>query len=63
MRESDRLFVAYPEGFKIELFAESESRFFLKLRSYRFVFTKGEGQTAQLEIVEGEETFRSKRIK
>ena len=60
MRESDRLFVAYPEGFKIELFAESESRFFLKIRPYQFVFTKGEGQTAQLEIVEGGEIFHSK---
>ena len=62
-REGDRLFVTFPEGPKMELFAESESRFFLKIRPYQFVFTKREGQTAQLEIVEGEETFHSKRIK
>lgn len=36
-----------------ELFAESESRFFLKIRPYDFVFTKAEGQTPFLEIVEG----------
>ena len=62
-REGDRLFITYPTGSKIELFAESESRFFLKIRPYQLVFTKGEGQTAQLKIVEGEETFHSKRIK
>ena len=62
-REGDRLFVTQTKGSKTELFAESESRFFLKMRPYQLVFTKGEGQTAQLEIVEGEKTYHSKRIK
>lgn len=62
-REGDRLFITHPTGSKLELFAESESRFFLKIRPYQLIFTKGEGQTAQLEIVEGDETFLSKRIK
>ena len=61
-REGDRLFFTRPEGHKLELFAESESRFFLKIRPYVLTFTKPEGQTAQLEITEGDETFHSKRI-
>ena len=62
-REGDRLFMTHPTGSKLELFAESESRFFLKIRPYQLIFTKAEGQAAQLEIVEDGETFHSKRIK
>jgi CubicO group peptidase (beta-lactamase class C family) len=60
-REGDRLFVTLPS--KTELFPESESKFFLKTRSYKFVFTKADGQAARMEIVEGGESYRSKRIK
>jgi CubicO group peptidase (beta-lactamase class C family) len=60
-REGDSLFVTLPS--KTELFAESESTFFLKTRPYKFVFTKAEGQVAQLDIVQDGATFRSKRIK
>lgn len=62
-REGDRLFMTHPTGSKLELFAESKSRFFLKIRPYQLIFTKGEGQPAQLKIVEGDDTFHSKRIK
>jgi CubicO group peptidase (beta-lactamase class C family) len=47
----------------MELFAESESKFFLKIRPYRLIFTRAEGRPPQLEIVEGDETYYSKRIK
>ena len=60
-REGDRLFVTLPS--KTELFAETESKFFLKTRSYKFVFTRADGQAVQMEIVEGGETYRSRRIK
>jgi hypothetical protein len=60
-REGDTLFVTLPS--KTEVFAASESTFFLKTRPYKFVFTKAEGQAARLEIVEGAATYRSKRIK
>lgn len=46
-----------------QLFAESESTFFLKDRPYVFVFTSAEGQAPQLKIVEGANTYLSKRIK
>ena len=59
-REGDRLFVTLPS--KTELFPESESKFFLKTRPYKFVFTRADGPAAQLEVVEGGATFSSKRI-
>jgi hypothetical protein len=62
-RDGDRLFFNGPNGPKMELFAESELKFFLKIRPYRLIFTKVEGQRPQLEIVEGDDTFHSKRIK
>ena len=62
-RAGDRLFFNGPKGPKMELFAESKSKFFLKIRPYLLIFTEAEGQPPQLEIVEGDETFHSKRIK
>ena len=62
-RDGDRLFFSIPQGPRMELFAESESKFFLKIRPYQLVFTRAEGQLPRLEIVEGDETFYSKRIK
>jgi len=61
-RDGNRLIFHVPKGPKMELFAESESKFFLKIRPYQLVFTKAEGLPPQLEIVEGDETFHSKRI-
>lgn len=61
-REGDRLFVS-TKGPRVELFAESEARFFLKIRPYLFVFTRAEGQAPQLTIVQGEHSFPSKRTK
>lgn len=60
--EGDRVFVKSTAGPRMELFAESESRFFLKIRPYEFVFIRTEGQLPQLEIVAGDDTFHSKRI-
>jgi CubicO group peptidase (beta-lactamase class C family) len=63
-REGDRLFFTSTGGSgKLELLAESKSTFFLKIRPYVFVFTTAEGQSPQLKIVEGSNTFPSKRIK
>lgn len=64
MREGGKLFFTSTGGSKkVTLFAESESTFFLKTRQYVFVFTTAEGQVPQLKIVEGAETYLSKRIR
>ena len=62
-REGDRLFFNRPDGPRMELFAESETKFFLKIRPYKLIFTRPEGQRPQLTIVEGEHTLHSKRIR
>jgi hypothetical protein len=63
-REGGRLSFGSTGGSrKSELFAESESTFFLKTRPYVFVFAAPEGQAPQFKIVEGAETYLSKRIK
>ena len=64
-REGDRLFFTSIGGSvaRRELSAESATTFFLKIRPYVFVFSTAEGQPAQLKIVEGSETYVSKRIR
>ena len=61
-REGNELFVQ-ETGPRYHVFAESETKFFLKDRTWMLVFTKREGQPAELSIVEGQATYPSKRIK
>jgi CubicO group peptidase (beta-lactamase class C family) len=60
--EGDKLFVQETAGRRFQVLAESETKFFLKDRTWMLVFTKREGQAAELSIVEGKDAFRSKRI-
>ena len=62
-REGDRLFVDIPMNYKSELFAESESKFFLKVRPFQVTFIKDERQVTHLEVVGWGQTLRAKRIK
>jgi CubicO group peptidase (beta-lactamase class C family) len=61
-RDGDRLLFNGPGGPELELFAESETKFFLKIRPYRLIFTTPAGQPPQLTITQDEYTFHSKRI-
>ena len=61
-REGDKLFFQGPGGNKLELFAESESEFFLKIRSYVLIFTRTPGQATQLQIVQDDQTYSAKRL-
>jgi hypothetical protein len=60
-REGDRLYSS-AGGSKRELFAENPTTFFLKIRPYKFVFSRSAGSPARLEIVEDGTVFRSTRI-
>jgi hypothetical protein len=62
-RDGDRLFINSANRPRTELFAESESKFFLKIRPYVLIFSRTEGQRPQLNIVEGNDIFHSKRLK
>jgi CubicO group peptidase (beta-lactamase class C family) len=62
-REGNRLFVNIPEDFKAELFAESESKFFLKILPWWVTFDREEGQVRQLLVTtEDGQAVRAKRI-
>lgn len=63
-REGNRLFVDIPRNHKSELFAESESKFFLKVAPRKLIFIKDKGQVTRVEVVIADrETLRAKRIK
>ena len=61
--EGDRLFVDIARTHNSELFAESESKFFLKIAQRQLIFIKDKGQVTGVEVVAGEGwTLRAKRI-
>ena len=60
--EGDKLFVQ-ETGPRFEVFAESTTKFFQKDRPWMLVFTRHEGEAAELSIVERQNTYPSKRIK
>jgi CubicO group peptidase (beta-lactamase class C family) len=63
-REGSRLFVNIPSNEKSELFAESESKFFLKVRPVQLTFIKEEGQVTYLEhVFANMATTRAKKVK
>lgn len=61
-RDGNKLLFAGPNGRTMELYAESETTFFLKIRPYVLYFTRAEGQRPQLKIVQDDLTFYSKRL-
>jgi CubicO group peptidase (beta-lactamase class C family) len=62
-REGDRLFINIPENYTSELFAESESKFFMKIRPYQMIFVQDGSQVTHIEIVDDGETVRANKIK
>src|SRR5258705_11262154 len=62
-REDGRLFVNRPANKKSELFADSESKFFLKTRQLQVTFVKDGGQVTHMDVVIDVETLRANRNK
>ena len=62
-KEDSRLFVDIPKDGRSELFAESESTFFLKIRPLQMTFIKDKEQITHIEVVEYGETWRANKIK
>lgn len=62
-REGGRLFINWPKDFKSELFAESESTFFVKISPVQLRFIKNERQATHLEFLADGKTLRMKRTK
>jgi CubicO group peptidase (beta-lactamase class C family) len=67
-REANKLFIDIPRNHKTEIFAESETKFFLKIwpiqmTSIQMTFVKKEGQVTQIDFVNYGEKYSGKRIK
>jgi CubicO group peptidase (beta-lactamase class C family) len=60
-RDGDKLHFTGP-GTKTDMYADSATTFFSKIMPWRLTFTKAEGQPAQLSIVQGNQTYDSKRL-
>ena len=61
-REGSRLFIDWTEDFKSELFAESESTFFVKVSPVQLVFSKDGNQVTNMKFVSNDGS-RLKKIK
>jgi CubicO group peptidase (beta-lactamase class C family) len=63
-REGDRLFVDIPKDHKTEIFAEAESRFFMKLWPRWLVFIGEGGRVTHMDlVVDDNEKYRAKKIR
>ena len=62
-REGDRLFADLPRNFRSELFAESESKFFLKSAKREVVFIRHDKQVTHFDLIGEGWTVRAKKIK
>ena len=62
-REGDRLFANIPGNFRSELFAESESKFFLKIAKRQVVFVRDGKQVTHFDLIGEGWTVRAKKIK
>jgi len=62
-REGDELFVDIPRDGQSELFAESASTFFIKIRPLQMTFVIEEGRVARIDVVEEGATLRANKIK
>jgi hypothetical protein len=60
-RVGDKLHLTGP-GTKTDMFADSPTTFFSKIMPWRLIFTTADGKPAQMSIVDGDQTFDSKRL-
>ncbi len=63
-KEEDRMFVQAPEQEKLEMFAESETKFFLKVNDAQFEFVKDDtGQITSVILNQGGRTIEAMKVK
>jgi len=62
-REGDRLVADIPKGDETELFAASESTFFIKIRPLEMTFVRDQERVTHIDVVEYGQTLRANKIK
>jgi hypothetical protein len=61
-REGNRLFVDVPQGDRSELFAETATRFFLKIRPWTLTFVRDGDRVVRIEVVDSGEIASGTKI-
>jgi len=62
-RDGNRLVVDIPKGDETELFAASESTFFIKIRPLEMTFVKDQERVTHIDVVDYAEKWRANKIK
>jgi hypothetical protein len=60
--ENGRLYLDVPQGDRSELFAETPSQFFLKIRPWTLTFVKEGSQVIKLDILESGEIVSGRKV-
>lgn len=61
-REGSRLFIDVPEGNRTELFAESPTQLFLKIRPWTMTFVRAGERVARIDILDNGEIYPAQRV-
>ena len=59
--ENGHLYIDVPEGERSELFAETPSQFFLKIRPWTLTFVKEGSQVTRLDLQDGGQVMSGRR--
>ena len=62
-REGSRLFLDFPQGGRGELFAESPTQLFLKIRPWTMTFVRDGERVVRIDIIDSGETVPAVRVK
>ncbi len=60
--EGGRLYINVPQDARTELFAETPSQFFLKIRPWTLIFVKEAGRVVRLDILDSGEIVSGRRV-
>jgi hypothetical protein len=61
-KEDGRLYLDIPQGERSELFAETPSQFFLKIRPWTLTFVKEGSQVIKLDILDRGEIVSGRKV-
>lgn len=62
IEKSGRLYIDVPQGDRSELFAETPSKFFLKIRPWTLTFVKEGSQVKRLDILDSGEIVSGPKV-
>jgi hypothetical protein len=61
-REGSRLFLDFPQGGRAELYAQSPTKLFLKIRPWTMTFVREGEKVVRIDILDDGEVYRALRV-